>query len=655
MKVPKFLSVFAKLRNSFLAVIILIQLLLITLSTLFGKMTIKVLEEDEAESIQNVVQFITSTLAAGADVSKIAALSAMHNSDITKAFEKQDRPALLKASLPLFADIQKQGFKQFQFHIPKGYSYVTFLRVHHPDNFGEDLAYRPMIFKANTSKELVAGLEQGKSGYGFRVVAPVESNGKHLGSLEMGFDFGETFLKQMNKDYPGGWAIYNLTRGVQAVDDRMLVATLGEDRDGPFKNLPIPESILKTLNMGETFTERSETTNTTTLYMPVRNYRGDIALVLKYVFHTEFFNRINRVVKTAAIICIFGLILSGLVIYILNQLISSPMRKLVLETEKIRNFNLDDKIDFSSSLTEINELIESTQSMKAGLQSFKKYVPAQLVRQLIESKVEASVGGQRRNITIFFSDVIDFTTISESLTPNELTQQLSEYLSIVTDTILKYQGTVDKYIGDCVVAFWGAPVELKNHAELACRAVLECQKRCNELNARWKSEGKVTFETRIGINSGETIVGNMGSSQRLSYTIIGDEVNLASRLEGLNKAYNTRCIISENTVKVLPPDFALRLLDFVIVKGKTKPVLIYELIAEKGDIKAVDLEYLSQFNEAIDFYLRREWKEAIYIFENLLKRRPTDKAASVMLKRCEDFSKNPPPDRWRGEFAYHEK
>jgi class 3 adenylate cyclase len=651
----KFLRMFGQLRNSFFAVIILIQVLLITLSVLFERMTVNVLEESQAENLKKISQSVGNAIDSAITSPKVALLTIAKNKAVLEAFAKKDRPALLAAALPIYEDLKHLGFKQFQFHESDGPSYKTFLRVHQPEKFGEDLAYRPMIFKSNAAQEVVAGLEQGKSGYGFRAVTPLSYQGKHIGSFEIGYDIGTPFLEQLKRDFPGSWAVYNLSRGVQAVDDRILMVTLGEDRDGEFKNLPLREDVLKKINTGETFFERDRASDTGTLYIPARNYRGDIVIVFKHVFDTNYFKRIQEIFLTAIVICLIGLALSSIIIYILNNLISAPMRKLALETEKIRAFHLDDEINFSSSLKEINELIESTKRMKSGLQSFQKYVPSQLVRQLIETNQEAVVGGQRREITVFFSDVADFTSISESLTPNELTAQLSEYLSVMTDTIMKHQGTVDKYIGDAVMAFWGAPFEMKNHAEIACKAALECQKRCEELNAKWIKEGKKPFHTRIGINSGEIVVGNMGSTQRLNYTIIGDEVNLASRMESLNKVYGTNCIISENTVSQISKDFALRLLDFVVVSGKTKPATIYELVAEKGDVRSIDLEFLKSFNECFALYKDRNWNAALAILDDLLKIKPQDKAAHLLKKRCETFKVNPPPENWRGEFVLREK
>nr|BFD31292.1 hypothetical protein GTC16762_09100 [Pigmentibacter ruber] len=235
----------------------------------------------------------------------------------------------------------------------------------------------------------------------------------------------------------------------------------------------------------------------TILYLAVINSDGKIALILKYVHASNIYNQILNMIIFSVVICLLSLFLSSGILLFLNHLISNPIKKLVKETEKIGKLQLDDEINFSNSLKEIDELIESTKKMKVGLRSFQKYVPATLVRQLIETKQEAIIEGTRKNITVFFSDVADFTSISETLTPNELTAQLSEYFNIISNTIIKYNGTVDKYIGDAVMAFWGAPIELTNHAELACKAALECQLKCEELNINWKKMVKKNLKQEL--------------------------------------------------------------------------------------------------------------------------------------------------------------
>jgi adenylate cyclase len=327
----------------------------------------------------------------------------------------------------------------------------------------------------------------------------------------------------------------------------------------------------------------------------------------------------------------------------------------VLETEKIKNFDLKDKVEIRASLVELDKLIRAISDMKIGLQSFQKYVPADLVRQLIETRQEARIGGKLRELTVFFSDIADFTTITENLPPNELTHQLSEYFDEVTKIILAHRGTVDKYIGDAVMAFWGAPYDLADHALLACRAALRCQREIAALSVRWRSEGRYEFHTRIGLSTGEIVVGNIGSEQRLNYSVIGDSVNLASRLESLNKQYKTSIIISEDTYQSCSAMIEARLIDFVVVKGKLEPVRIYELIGERGDISPRQKQSLILFSRAIDAYLSSDFNRALELLNELHEREPKDAVASLYLERCRQYLVTPPEADWRGVFRHTTK
>nr|WP_268892499.1 adenylate/guanylate cyclase domain-containing protein [Pigmentibacter ruber] len=570
-------------------------------------------------------------------------------------FSAKNRKKLFEITSPIWEKIKNLGYSEFSFQINDGTKITHFLSVNQPEYFGENVSYQPLVIAANMKGKTVYALEQGQSGYGFRTISPMFLNGKHLGSIELSVDIGKNLLNLLIDIIPGSWGIYKVDRGIGSLNDKFLLASNGDDIDGEFKNILPPENILNNLKINESFIDYNWSAKKTSLYLAVINSDGKIALILKYVHASNIYNQILNMIIFSVVICFLSLFLSSGILLFLNHLISNPIRKLVKETEKIGKLQLDDEINFSNSLKEIDELIESTKKMKVGLRSFQKYVPATLVRQLIETKQEAIIEGTRKNITVFFSDVADFTSISETLTPNELTAQLSEYFNIISNTIIKYNGTVDKYIGDAVMAFWGAPIELTNHAELACKAALECQLKCEELNINWKKNGKKEFKTRIGINSGDIIVGNIGTDLRLSYTIIGDEVNLASRLESLNKTYGTKIIVSQNTVDQLPDDFALRVLDYAIVKGKTLPVTIYELVAEKGDIAAIELELLKTFNKSIELYKEKRWDEAIELLEDLLIERPTDNAIRIFIKRCTHFKEQPPPNKWRGEFIYSEK
>jgi adenylate cyclase len=212
---------------------------------------------------------------------------------------------------------------------------------------------------------------------------------------------------------------------------------------------------------------------------------------------------------------------------------------------------------------------------------FGKYVSPVVIENLIKNPDKLNLGGEKRNITIFFSDIRGFTPISEKLKPEELVHLLNEYLTEMTSIILKNEGLVDKYMGDAIMAFWGAPLDQPDHAELACESSLEMMDKLKELKKKWEKEGIPSFDIGIGLNSGDAIVGNMGSSSRFDYTAMGDSVNLASRLENLNKTYGTNIIISENTYKLVKDKYKTRKIDVVKVKGKTKPIAIYELLSKR--------------------------------------------------------------------------
>jgi len=207
---------------------------------------------------------------------------------------------------------------------------------------------------------------------------------------------------------------------------------------------------------------------------------------------------------------------------------------------------------------------------------FGKYVSPEVVAQMMDNPPE--LGGVDRELTVFFSDIRGFTSLSETLTPQELVKHLNEYLSVMTDVILETGGTLDKYVGDEIMCFWGAPLEVKDHAWSACHCALLQKTKLAELNAHWPPEKRLAIG--IGLNTGIMTVGNMGSAGRMNYTLMGDNVNLGARLEGTNKIYGTMIIVSEYTYAMVKDRFIFRELDTIRVKGKNKPVVIYELIDE---------------------------------------------------------------------------
>jgi adenylate cyclase len=353
-----------------------------------------------------------------------------------------------------------------------------------------------------------------------------------------------------------------------------------------------------------------------------------------------------------AALCILILIVSAWV----SALVANPLRRIALDSEAIGRFELEPRPLDRSQIREVDQLMLATHDMKRGLRSFRKYVPADLVREILASGGEAELGGQKATLTIFFSDIADFTTISELLSPEDLVEQLAEYFEAMSRALREQPpGTLDKFIGDSIMAFWGAPAPNPEHAVTACRSALHCQEHLKELQDKWTREGKPLFHQRIGINTGEVIVGNMGSITRLNYTVVGETVNSASRFEGLNKAYGTRIIIGENTRELVKEQFVARPLDLVSVKGSAKGVRIYELMAETSGADERVREIARLAATALDLYLARRWDEARAWYGKILELDPADRPAGILYDRCRLYLENPPPFDWSGIHRFDSK
>jgi adenylate cyclase len=358
--------------------------------------------------------------------------------------------------------------------------------------------------------------------------------------------------------------------------------------------------------------------------------------------------------NTVFIVFVIGVIAVAVSLLVALQ-VARPLRRLARQTEAIGQFHLAAEPVAHSIVREVDRLAVAMEHMKLSLRSFRKYVPAEVVRALLAAGQDATLGGERRTITIYFSDIADFTSISEQLTPEQLVTQLAEYLSAQSEQVLETHGTVDKYIGDAIMAFWGAPVVNSLQALAACTAAIRNQEKLQEMREKWKGEGKPLFFSRIGINTGEVIVGNFGSSARLNYTVIGDPVNLASRLEGLNKHYGTAIMISESTYEAAKEGIVARPLDWVSVKGKKSGVLVYELIGLKGEVSESIEKLVELYTHALASYRKQDWTGAIELFEQVLQIKPDDKPAKQMLKRCQDYQANSPGQAWDGVHRMVEK
>ncbi len=287
---------------------------------------------------------------------------------------------------------------------------------------------------------------------------------------------------------------------------------------------------------------------------------------------------------------------------------------------------------------------------------FSRYVNPTIVEELVAHPEKLRLGGERRELTVFFSDIENFTRISEKMPPEDLVTVLNDYLSVMTSLILGNNGTLDKYEGDAIVAFWGAPVPQPDHALRACRTAVQMQRSLRDLMQEWREKERPLLNTRIGINTGEVIVGNMGGANRFDYTVIGDSVNLGARLEGANKQYRTSVMISEATYRKVGEKVLARELDMLVVAGKTEPIRVYELLGLAGDGVPPGLaEFSDHYRKGLELYRQREWKAAIAAFERALQVTPTDYPAKMYIERSRLYLAAPPPDDWNGAFVLQSK
>ncbi|MBF8248146.1 MAG: adenylate cyclase [Bacteroidetes bacterium] len=288
---------------------------------------------------------------------------------------------------------------------------------------------------------------------------------------------------------------------------------------------------------------------------------------------------------------------------------------------------------------------------------FGHYLSPAVVNILASDPDKARLGGDRRELTVFFSDIANFTTVSESFKqPEGLVELLNEYLEEMTSIVLKTDGTLDKYVGDAIIAFWGAPLPQKDHAYRGCVAALEMQKRLAELRPKWKKEGKPELSCRCGVNTGNMIVGNIGGKDRFDYTVIGDSVNLASRMEGANKQYHSSIMISDATYTQVKNKVVVRELDLLQVKGKTEPVKVFELLGTAAlQMSDHEKQSLELHHEGLKLYRQRKWDEAIAYFNQAYQLDPKCHVAQIYAERAGLYQLHAPPDEWNGVFVMTSK
>jgi len=383
----------------------------------------------------------------------------------------------------------------------------------------------------------------------------------------------------------------------------------------------------------------------------IREEAGGFIILKSYSREIQFLSRLR----------ITFLIVGGIILFValgisflLAKSITRPVKQLARAAKIIGTGDLDTKVHIQTG-DEMENLGQAFNDMVKGLRerefikrTFERYVSPTVAAEIIRNPEMLRLGGHKKKVTIFFTDIGDFSTMSEKFSPEEVVTHLNEYFQGMSNAILDFDGTINQFLGDAIFAYWGAPIDQDDHALRACRAALRCLEFLRKLEAKWVAEGQPARTYRFGINTGEVVVGNVGSSSRLKYTLIGDDVNLASRLEEANKYYGTQIFISEETYLLTRDQLVAREIDIIRVVGRSKPVKVYELIAEKGGLDPNKARSLQHFEAGLKAYRGREWQAAASCFEQVLDLVPEDIPSKVYIQRCNEYRKMPPSNGWNG-------
>jgi adenylate cyclase len=389
---------------------------------------------------------------------------------------------------------------------------------------------------------------------------------------------------------------------------------------------------------------------------------GDKSYVALAVPVNDLLGPLARSARDTLLISL-GVVLAFLpLVYVAAGALSAPLRRLTGEIAALQSFDTASLPPVRSAIAEIQDLGAALASAKHMLAAFGKYVPKNLVQQLFGSGEVPQLGGERRSLTVFFSDVRDFTRISEEVRPERLMEFTSEYLEGLVSVILEQRGTVDKFVGDQIMAYWNAPTPNPSHATDGCLAVLRCRDWSNAQNERWASEGTPILYTRFALHLGDAIVGNVGSSDRMDYTVVGAAINLGSRIEGLNKVYGTQVLITRAVADSIDGHFVRRPIDRVLPKGAVHPLDVFEL---KGVLPghaapdlAVDLHTVALCEVWTRFYQRylsRDWSAAAEALAQFIARFGEDTLTGIYAERIARFKADPPPADWDGVIRYNTK
>jgi adenylate cyclase len=430
-------------------------------------------------------------------------------------------------------------------------------------------------------------------------------------------------------------------------DAPVLTAALGDwvktDPDFKGKNGMVANHLVK-LKIG--------TANYLVSFDHVATPSGLTCVVAGLVPESTIYDEINHSAGRMAIIAAAaGLAIALILGWIIANRVSDPLRALGDDMAKVGQFKLAAENIPQSHVLEINQLRDASDRMKSGLRSFIKYVPDDVVRQLLSSGKEAVLGGEIRRLTVFFFDIEGFSGHSEQVPPNVLVRELGDYFEVLSRRLRQHSGTIDKYIGDGLLGFFNAPERVAHHENLACRATLIGLQEV----ALHQQQGRIPFRSRVGLHCGDVLVGNIGTPERFAYTVLGDVVNVASRLENLNKIYGTQIIASGDIWANAGDDFEWRHLDRVSVAGRKGSMDIYELLGLKDGVDEDRLYGRKMYEEALEFYFARSFWDARRIFAQIAERYPHDKAALLMMTRSDHMISRELPADWDGVFVYNLK
>jgi adenylate cyclase len=343
--------------------------------------------------------------------------------------------------------------------------------------------------------------------------------------------------------------------------------------------------------------------------------------------------------------------LAILAVLLVSFMLSRSMTRLAAKTERIRNLDFSDTVPVTSRITEILRLSEAVERMREGLEVFGHYVSKNLVRQIMRSPASAGVGGERRDVTVMFTDIEGFSRISEDIAPELLTSRLSRYFEALGEVIAVNRGMIDKYIGDSVMAFWNAPELDPDHVFHACRAALQGAEASRSLAAKWRQRGRAGFRTRFGLHAGPAVVGNVGARERINYTLVGVVANQASRLEGLNKVYGTDILASGEVASRTADRFVWRPIDRIVAAGTTESMEIFEPIGE-AEAAREHAPFMERWLAGREAYLESRFDDALEHFKAALALRPGDGPCRVLIARCIQFMRDGVPAGWEGAWHF---